>query len=54
MELRLLVVLVVVVPMAQAELELNHNNQAILLDQPCAALLKDLKRRGMLEDTLVI
>lgn len=31
----------------------NHNNQGILLDQPCAALLKDLKRRGMLDDTLV-
>ncbi len=25
-----------------------------VLDQPCAALLKDLKRRGLLEDTLVV
>lgn len=32
----------------------NHLKQALLLDQPCAALLKDLKQRGMLEDTLVI
>ena len=32
----------------------NHDRQAQLLDQPCAALLKDLKQRGLLEDTLVI
>ena len=32
----------------------NHDRQAQLLDQPCAGLLKDLKRRGLLEDTLVI
>lgn len=32
----------------------NHNNQAIHLDQPCAALLTDLKRRGLLEDTLIV
>lgn len=32
----------------------NHDQQARLLDQPCAALLKDLKQRGLLEDTLVI
>lgn len=25
-----------------------------VLDQPCAALLKDMKRRGLLEDTLVV
>ena len=25
-----------------------------ILDEPCAALLKDLKQRGMLEDTLVV
>jgi uncharacterized protein (DUF1501 family) len=31
----------------------NHNNQGMQLDQPCAALLMDLKQRGMLEDTLV-
>ncbi len=28
--------------------------QCGLTDQPCAALIKDLKRRGMLDDTLVI
>jgi uncharacterized protein (DUF1501 family) len=28
--------------------------QCGIIDQPCAALLKDLKQRGMLEDTLVI
>ncbi len=32
----------------------NHDSQGLLLDQPCAALLKDLKQRGLLEDTLVI
>ena len=32
----------------------NHDRQAMLLDQPCAALLKDLKRRGLLEDTLLV
>ena len=32
----------------------NHTKQAASLDQPVAALLKDLKQRGMLEDTLVV
>jgi hypothetical protein len=32
----------------------NHDNQGLLLDQPCRALLKDLKQRGLMEDTLVI
>ncbi len=32
----------------------NHTQQAASLDRPVAALLKDLKQRGMLEDTLVI
>lgn len=32
----------------------NHLKQALLLDQPCAALLLDLKQRGMLDDTLVV
>ena len=32
----------------------NHDRQAQLLDQPCAALLTVLKQRGMLEDTLVV
>ena len=33
---------------------LNHRNHAQKSDKPIAALLKDLKSRGMLEDTLVI
>ena len=32
----------------------NHNREAKRIDQPVAALLKDLKQRGMLEDTLVL
>jgi len=32
----------------------NHDRQGRLLDRPCAALLKDLKRRGLLADTLVV
>jgi hypothetical protein len=32
----------------------NHTQQAAVMDRPVAGLLKDLKRRGMLDDTLVI
>ncbi|MDB4665233.1 DUF1501 domain-containing protein [Verrucomicrobia bacterium] len=32
----------------------NHAREAERVDQPVAALLKDLKQRGMLEDTLVL
>ena len=32
----------------------EHANKARNVDQPIAALLKDLKQRGMLEDTLVV
>ena len=32
----------------------NHGKEALRIDQPVAALLKDLKQRGMLEDTLVL
>ncbi len=32
----------------------NHSNQAASMDRPVAALLTDLKRRGLLEDTLVL
>jgi hypothetical protein len=32
----------------------GHENNARAVDQPIAALLKDLKRRGMLNDTLVL
>ncbi len=35
-------------------LETNMRARAKSIDQPAAALLKDLKQRGMLEDTLVI
>ena len=31
----------------------NHSREAKRIDQPVAALLKDLRRRGMLDDTLV-
>jgi uncharacterized protein DUF1501 len=36
------------------DLEVNHRNLARQCDQAIGALLKDLKQRGMLEDTLVI
>jgi hypothetical protein len=32
----------------------NHDTQAATMDRPVAALLHDLKQRGMLEDTLVV
>jgi hypothetical protein len=32
----------------------NHTQEAKRIDQPVAALLEDLRRRGMLEDTLVL
>jgi hypothetical protein len=35
-------------------LETNLRNRAAEIDQPIGALLKDLKQRGMLEDTLVM
>jgi hypothetical protein len=36
------------------DLEVNHRNLAKQCDQAIGALLKDLKQRGMLDDTLVI
>jgi len=39
---------------AHEDLRRNHDNQGIHLDQPCAALLADLKRSGLLDDTLVV
>ena len=39
---------------AADDLETNHRKLAQQCDQPIAALLKDLKQRGMLDDTLVI
>ncbi len=32
----------------------NHTQQAAIMDKPLAGLLKDLKARGLLEDTLVL
>jgi len=39
---------------AHGDLETNHNLHAGATDKPIAGLLKDLKRRGMLDDTLVV
>ena len=39
---------------AHGDLEKNHNLHAAETDKPIAALLKDLKQRGMLNDTLVV
>jgi hypothetical protein len=39
---------------AHGDLEKNHNYHAGNTDQPIAGLLKDLKQRGMLEETLVV
>ncbi len=39
---------------SHSEIESNHRRLAGECDQPIAALLTDLKQRGMLEDTLVI
>jgi hypothetical protein len=39
---------------AHDSLKKNHTANAAALDQPVAALLRDLKARGLLEDTLVI
>jgi len=35
-------------------IERSHGNRIKAIDQPFAALITDLKRRGMLDDTLVI
>lgn len=37
-----------------AKLEKGHRENALAVDQPIAGLLKDLKSRGMLEETLVL
>ena len=37
-----------------SDIESNHRSCGKHVDRPCAALLADLKSRGMLEDTLVI
>jgi hypothetical protein len=39
---------------AHEDIEENHHRMAAQTDQPVAALIKDLKRRGMLDETLVL
>ncbi len=39
---------------AHGDLETNHNRHAGRTDKPIAGLLKDLKRRGLLDETLVV
>ncbi|HTE18912.1 MAG TPA: DUF1501 domain-containing protein, partial [Armatimonadota bacterium] len=39
---------------AHSEIKQNHSGLAAQVDQPIAGLLKDLKQRGMLKDTLVV
>jgi uncharacterized protein (DUF1501 family) len=39
---------------AHSDLEGNHTRMCARCDRPTAALLRDLKRRGMLDETLVI
>ncbi|MGV3772659.1 MAG: DUF1501 domain-containing protein [Verrucomicrobiales bacterium] len=39
---------------AHSEIKSNHTKLAEQVDKPIAGLLKDLKQRGMLEDTLVV
>jgi hypothetical protein len=36
------------------QLKVDYDRHGPILDQPCAALLQDLKMRGLLDDTLVI
>ena len=39
---------------AHEDITINHREQAGLVDQPVAALLADLRARGMMDDTLVL
>lgn len=39
---------------SHSDLKVNHTKLAAQVDKPIAGLLKDLKRRGMLDDTLVV
>jgi uncharacterized protein (DUF1501 family) len=36
------------------DIKRDHGEMALSMDQPAAALIKDLKARGMLDDTIVI
>ena len=37
-----------------SDLKAGHESNAHAVDQPIAALIRDLKRRGLLESTLVV
>lgn len=39
---------------AHEDVIVNHSQEAAIMDRPVAALLRDLKSRGLMEDTLVI
>ncbi len=39
---------------SHSNLKTNHSKLAMQVDQPAAGLLKDLKRRGLLDDTIVV
>ncbi|MCU0712434.1 MAG: DUF1501 domain-containing protein [Pirellula sp.] len=39
---------------AHSDIEKNHSRLCLEMDQPVAGLLTDLKRRGLLQDTLVV
>jgi hypothetical protein len=39
---------------AHTEIEKNHTSNCAKMDQPVAALIKDLKQRGLLDETLVV
>jgi uncharacterized protein (DUF1501 family) len=39
---------------AHKDIEENHTRMAAQVDQPIAGLLKDLKRRGLLDETLIL
>jgi Protein of unknown function (DUF1501) len=36
------------------DMKVNHGQEALRIDRPVAGLLRDLRRRGMLDDTLVL
>ena len=36
------------------DMKQNHGQEALRIDQPVAGLLRDLRRRGLLDDTLVL
>ncbi len=39
---------------AHSQLQKNHSTRCAVVDQPIAALLQDLKQRGLLDETLVV